>query len=807
MRILWQDLRYGFRVLRQSPGFALISVFVLAIAIGFNTATYSMADALVYRPLLVPDLDRVIEIFTGPKGESANQSHSPADYAEWRMEGRTVNYLSAMVYQKLNLTGVGQPEAFDAAAVTRNVFDALEAKPQLGRTFLPEETVKGGPHVVILSDAVWQNQFSRDPGVLNRTIKLEGMDYQVVGVMPRDFRYPPTAQMWIPLALDGREADHANFYLSVIGRLKPGVSLRQANAEFAMLAERSERKYPDSHANRRAQVVLLRDFISGGLSSSYMRMMIGAVLFVLLIACANVANLQFARMSARTHEIAVRCAVGAGRMRMLRQFLTESVLTALLGALLGILLTSWYLDMLVASMPSEILKYLPGWSRIGVNMHVLIYAVAASIASGLLAGIVPAWFASRSDVIGALKEESHGISSGKSRHQVRSILVVSEIVLTMVLVIGAGLMINGIQKVREPNTNIHSEQVLMMRVDLPVARYAGPEQWRRFEQQLLQALDALPGVQSTALVTALPYRDYWYGSSLTVEGPEPKPGSEPYAIRQSVSAGYFRELRIPLKQGRFLDKRDGENAPQVAVISNNAAQRYFRGENPIGKRIKYGPFDSPMSWMTIVGVAGDIRQDPSQLGLEPVVYRPFAQSPTPSAYFLARTAGDPHMLMTAVRTEMSRIDSEQPVSELTSYDKKIHEGLAPYNYAAESMGGLGIIALLLSSVGVYGIMAYSVSERRREISLRMALGASNRQVIWMVAKWGMHLTLSGVAIGITASLVLAYMLQRLVIGSGAYDPLSFAGGTLLLAAASMLACYVPLRRAIKIEPMTALKAE
>jgi putative ABC transport system permease protein len=808
MSSLWQDLRYGIRIMRESPGFTLISILVLAIGIGFNTATYRVADALLYRPLLVPNLDRIVDIHGVRKGDNAIQPLAPADYLDWRAASRTVDHLSAVIWKKLNLTGAGEPEAFEAAAVTPGLFDALETKTALGRTFLPEDALKGQSHVVILSDAIWQSQFSRDPGVLDRRIKLEGIDYQVVGVMPRDFRYPPYAKMWIPLTPD--EHDEAGFYLRVIGRLRPGVSLRQANAEFKILADRSEQKYPKSHSDRSTQVGLLRDYITSDLTASYMRLTTWAVLFVLLIACANVANLQFARMSARSCEVAVRSALGAGRIRLLRQFLTESALAGLIGSFLGVIFASWYLDSTVASMPSEVAQYLPGFSRVGLNTRVLLYAVAAGIASGLIAGIIPAVFASRPNVFETLKEGGRSVSSGRTHHRMRSMLVTSEIVLTLVLIIGAGLMASGIRKVREPNANIYPEQILTMRVDLPEARYRGSVEWRRFQQQLLPALRSLPGVQSTAVVTALPYAS-WGGNDVpfTVEGrPEPKPGSEPGAIRQSVSPEYFQALRIPLKRGRFLDWRDGENSPPVAVISSAAAQRHFPGEDPVGKRIKDGPAGSVAPWVTIVGVAGDVRQDPTNRGLDPALYRPFTQCPASYFFFLLRTSGNPRALMKAVRAEVTKIDRDQPLGQLSSYEQRISEQLTPFNYLAKGMGAFGIIALLLSAVGVYGVMAYSVTERRHEIGMRIALGAGRRQVLWMVARWGLHLTISGVGIGLAASFGFASLIQRLIFGVGTYDFLSsFACGALLLGTATMLACFVPVLRAMKLDPMITLRSE
>lgn len=809
MRTLIQDLRYGLRVLRKAPGVTAIAVLALGLGVGANTAIFSLSEVLIYRPLLVPELDRLVVIQAVKKGSDASQDISAPDLLDWRGEARTVEHLSGVERLLLNISGDGEPLAVDAARVSPALFDALGARPELGRTFLRDEEEKGRDHVLILSHAFWEARFGANPDILRRTLKLEGEDYQVVGVMPKDFEYPRGAQVLVPAAFSNREKSaHASFPITALARLKAGFSLAQADAEFRMLAQRSERKYPDSHAGRSARVNLLREFLYGDEAKPFMRMLSGAVLFVLLIACANVASLQFVRVSQRSREVALRNALGAGRARLMRQFLTESVLLGILGALASLACAYWGTYLLRVNLPASVERYMAGWSRLGLDWRALAYAIGAALASGALAGLAPAWLASRTGLAEGLKEGGRGTPGGRSRQRIRGMLVVTEIVLAVVLLIGAGLMVNGVQHLVEPGPDIHPENVLTMRMNLPESRYPRAEQQARFQEEVLRAFAALPGVESAALATALPYAGYGGDSTFTIEGgPASRPGAEPSGQLQAVSADYFRNLRIRLQNGRPFDERDGEGAPRVAIVSEHLARRYFTGQDPIGRRLRIGPADSDNPWFTIVGVVADIRSDPWDHNIDPVIYRPFRQAPLGSAQFLLRTGGDPLGLAAAARAEVARIDPNQPVRDIKTYRTAMDDRLVGLRYVASMMAVFGVLALLLAAVGVYGVTSYSVAERVHEIGLRRALGAQNRDVVWMVGRVGLLLTLCGLALGVTAAFGLAGLLENLVLGVGAYDPVSFAAGILLLGAAAMLACYVPVRRALSVDPMVALRTE
>jgi putative ABC transport system permease protein len=804
MRNFVRDVRYGLRVLRKSPGSAAIAVLALGLGAGVNTAVFSLADVLIYRPLLVADLDRLVVVQAMRKGSAASQPLSVPDLLDWRAESRTVENLAGVQWLTMNLSGT-EPATLDAARVSPALFSALGAKAELGRTFLPEEEQKGRDRVVVLSHALWESRFGASPDILRRTIKLEGEDYQIVGVMPKDFEYPQGAQILVPASIGNQEKSaDASFEIEATGRLRPGVSLEQANAEFQTLARRSEQKYPGSHAGRSARVNLLREYVNGDEAKPFMQMLRGAVLFVLLIACANVAGLQFARISLRKREIAVRSAMGAGRARLMGQFLTESAIVGLAGALAGVACAQWGTYVLRAALPAEVARYVPGWSRLGVEWHALAYAIVISVAGGVLAGVAPAWVASRSGLAEGLNE-GRGMPGSRGRQRVRSALVVAEIVLAVVLLIGAGLMVSGVRNLAEPAAGIQADHMLLLRIDLPVARYGRPEQRTRFQEAALDGFRSLAGAESVALASSLPYAGGANPTLFTIEGrPAPRAGTEPRGEQQAVSADYFRNLHIRLERGRLFDERDGEGAPAAVIVSECLAERYFAGGDPIGKRLRLGAGEP---WLTIVGVVADIRRDPWEHEIAPVIYQPFRQAPAQRALFLLRTAGDPRGLGAAARAVVARIDPDQPIRRVTTYRKAMDDRLVGLHYVASMMAVFGVIAMLLSAAGVYGVVAFSVAERRREIGLRVALGARGHDVVWMVGKWGLLLTGCGLALGVPAAFGLAGLLANLVFGVGAYDAVSFAAGIGVLCAASMLACYVPVRRALAVDPMVTLRAE
>ena len=801
-----QDVRYSIRMLWKSRGVTAIAIMALALGIGANSAMYSLADVLLMRPLLLPDIDRAVNVWGVVRGTtSTTEPFSPANIIDLRAQVSTLERLAAFTYTSMALTGAGDPVRIDGAVASADLFPALRGSAELGRTFTSGEEQPGRDRVVVLSHSLWDTRFASDPRILHRTVKLNGAEYQVVGVMPREFRFPAEADFWIPLALTPvQRAIRDVRSLGLIGRLKDGVSIEQANAEVQAITHRLESDYPVANAKLDARVIRLREVVSGELTASYTRMLLGAVWFVLLIACANVANLQFARVSMRSREFAVRTALGARRWIVVRQILVESALLGIGGGLIGVFMAAWNLEVFKSLMSPEVERHLPGWSRLAINPHVLAYTAVIAVAAGILSGLAPALFASRGELAPALKENSRSTSAGRGRRRLRSALVICEISLALVLLVGAGLTVSGLQQINDPRPNIAPEQVLTFRAELPKEDYATPQQRSDFDSRVLDGLKTIAGAGEVAMVTNLAYADHSESGDFRIAGrPPARPNEQPRAQKQAVSPGWFGLLRIPISSGRAFTPADGKAAPRVAVISERLARLYFASEDPVGKRIRFDDGD----WSTIVGVAGDILHNPYERVPRAVIYQPYPQAPGSAATFLIRTGGDPLRLAPAARAKVAEVDPNLPVSELANYRKIISDQLLGFRDVVIMMTGLGIIALLLSAVGVYGLVAFAVAERTHEIGVRIALGAGARDVAWMVSRWGLALTGAGLAIGLPLSFALARLLSGLLFGVSAYHAASFLGGIGVLSAAAMLACWVPVRRAVLLDPIETLRNE
>jgi len=810
MQLLPKNVRYAARMLTKSPGFTAVAVLALGLGIGANTAIFSLADVLLYRPLELPDLDRVVTVIGTQKGNRKSFDRvSPADFLDFQRQTRTIENLGAGVEANLNLTGDGEPERVESARASVSFFKALGARPAQGRIFADGEDIPGQDRVVILGHTLWAGRFASDPHILSRIIQLEGQAYRVVGVMPKDFRYPPGVDLWIPLAMDANERGQRSVMsLDVVGRLRDGVSVAQADAELAALAERIAELDPESHLHRSVRVELLREYVSGNLVEDFIVMLMGSVAFVLLIACSNVANLQFARVSLRSKEMAIRSALGASRFRLIRQFLGESALLGMLGALFGLLLAFWGLYIMRSSLPAEVQRYLPGWERLGINDRVLWFTLVAALVAGVVSGIVPAWFGSRADLNEMLKESNRGTSSGVRRHRIRSILVVGQIVLALVLMVGAGLIAKGSALVTDPAPGLDPGHALSMRISLPESKYRGQNEIAGFQERLLRSVEVISGVQAAAVTTNLPYSGSSTNTDFTIEDRDTREsGSPPVAINACVSSDYFRALHLPVRQGRAFTERDGKDAPLVAIISRSLANQYFPGENPIGKHLKIGlpSMDSP--WMTVVGIVGDVRRDPFDKFYRPVLYRPYLQHAIRSFDVLMRTTGGPKVLSAAARAQVFAIDADQPIYEFKTLEELFDDQLAGFRFLAVLMGVFGFVALFLSSIGVYAVMAYSVNERTHEIGVRMALGARQTDVVWMIVRRGLVLTGTGLLIGLPVTLVIARLLANIIFGVKEYDPAMFGAGLAVLASAALLACYIPARRATRVDPMATLRTE
>jgi putative ABC transport system permease protein len=660
-----------------------------------------------------------------------------------------------------------------------------------------------------LSHDLWQRRFGADPAALGREIRLNGIAHRILGVMPVELRYPPNAELWVPLAMDAQErALRGSHYLETVARLRPGVSLQQANAEMASVGRRIAELHPFDHARRDAAAGLLREHVSGELTARYTVLLLSAVGFVLLIACCNVANLLITRITARSKEFAVRAVLGASRLRIARQLLTESVLLSLGGGLLGLLFALWGLDAIRSGMPEEVAVFLPGWGRVGMNPRALGFTVIVASLSGILAGVLPALFSARANLNETLKVRSRGQISGPGHHRAPNLLVVAQMVLAMVLLVGAGIMVKGFSAILEPAPNLQPENVLSVRVTLAESSFPEKSQRAAFASQWLEQLSTIAGAEQSALVTNVAYSGSRSSSNFEIEGrPVPQPGETWIAQMQSVSEGYFRTIQVPLLTGRDFTARDADRAQQVAIISESLARRYFPGEDPIGKRLLVGgAFERSTPW-AVVGVVGDILHYALDRAPRPVIYRPIRQVPPFAFHAVVRAPSDPMAMLPAVRDALRKVNPDVPLFQAKTWAKMIRDQLTGQWYVANLLAVFGIMALLFSCVGVYSVLATSVSERTHEIGVRMALGAQRREVLWVFLRRGLLLTLVGMAIGLAAAMALGRALANLVYGVSTTDVGALLAVTLTLTGVALLACWIPARRATRVDPMVALRYE
>jgi len=812
LHTIWQDVRYGARMLWKHRLATLVCVLALALGIGANTAMFSLAEAFLLHSVPFENADGIVALVNvRPQQNVERNPVAPATYLDWQAQAKSFEQMSAYAWGEVNLTGNREPEKVQGFDVTANFFELLGVQPKMGRAFLPEEEQPGKEQEIILSYGLWERRYASDPNVLNELVKVDGKSYTIVGVMGKGFDFPMPTEAWMPLALTVKQRSERNSrYIWVLGKLKPDTSVKQAAAEMSGLAQREAATYPDSSKGWQLRVLPVREFATSDLTRQYTLLLMGAVGFVLLIACADVANVQFARVSGRQKELAVRAAMGASRWRIVCQLLTESILLALLGSAAGLLIAQWSITVILAHMPADVAKFVAGWKTISLDTNAFLFTLAIALFSGILAGIAPALLTSRTNVSETLKESGRGSSAGRARHRLRNALVVAEISLSLVLLVGAGLLVKNFTALINVNERYHPESILTMNLSLPELQYKAQPGRVSFHEQVLQRLSTLPNVQSAAMVTHVPYADGGGVSTraFSVEGrPATDRGEMRNAIVQTISPNYFGLMQIALREGREIANTDADGTLPVAVISRSLARRYFPDEKPLGKKLKVGPADDSSAWLTIVGIVDDVHYSWIDKNDVPTIYRSYRQSPPYYASLVLRTGEEPLSFVPAARSQVAAVDPDLSLFNIKALDKVISDSVVGIAYVAVMMGVLGIIALVLAAVGVYGVMSNAVSERTNEIGIRMAMGATANDIQKLVLGKGALLTLIGMGIGLPVAFLLANALSSLLFGVKAADPVAFIVLPLVLAAVATLASYLPARRAVRVDPITALRYE
>ncbi|HSB11412.1 MAG TPA: ABC transporter permease [Blastocatellia bacterium] len=820
MEHLLSDLRFSARMLRKNPGFTLVAVIALALGIGANSAIFSVVNAVLLRPLPFKDPRGLVRIWGKYEKEGIPKNWlSQPELLDIIEQNQVFEEIAAFQTGGANLTGIGDPVRVNAAFVNASFFSILGIQAGIGRTFLEEEDQPGRERVVLVSDAVWRSRFGADPSIIGTTLGLSGNSYTIVGIMPPGFQFPSQEDIWAPLAIDKTNpGNRGNHGLEVVARLKPGVTPQQAQTDLTTIAGVLEQRYPNNYANYGFgfyPVGMLDELVGNVRPALYI--LLGAVGFVLLIACTNVANLLLARATVREKEVAIRTALGARRGRLIQQLLTESIMLAVIGSGLGLVLAWLGVKLFAALGPRDI----PRIEEIGLDLRVVGFTVLIAVVTGVAFGLAPALQISKPDLHDTLKEGGRGSTSG--RHLLRNALVVSEVAIALVLLIGAGLMIKSFRQLLKLDMGFRTEQTLTMRLTIPPTKYNDNTKVIGFYRPLLDKIKALPGVESAAAISQLPLSGAYSSGTTAVERADSEEGLRTFrgfpfieADRRAVSPDYFRTLGIALKDGRLFTDADNETAPQVAIVDEAFEKRFWPATGAVGKRFVARVTDGTnIQWGQVVGVVSHVRHygidEVKQYGLEQEgreqVYFPYAQRPTNQMYLAIKTSIDPLALTSAVRGEVLSLDSSQPVYAVNSMDQLLSTSLSQRQLNMVLFAAFSAIALILASVGIYGVMSYSVTQRTHEIGIMMALGAQQKRVLGLVVRQGMTLALAGVGIGLVTAFALTRLMSSLLFGVSATDPITFAVISVLLAGVALVACFVPARRATQVDPMVALRYE
>jgi putative ABC transport system permease protein len=797
------DFRYALRQLIKAPSFTFVAILTLALGIGACTAIFSVVNTVLLRPLDYPDPSRLVIIRETQLPKFPEFSVSPPNFIDWQKQAKSYEHLAAAAGASLNLTGEGEPQRLIGVKVTAHYFDVYGVKPILGRMLLPEEDAVGKNHVVVLSYGFWQRVFGGARDVVGRSVQLNGEPYQIAGVAPYGFGIANKVDVWTPMAFKPDETANdarGGHYISVYGRLKPGVTFQQAKAEMEVIAAQLAVQYPDQQKGWGIFMMPMQDYQVRDVKP-VLYTLLGAVGCVLLIACANLANLLLARATARHREISIRAALGAGRGRLIRQLLTESIVLAICGGAAGVFLAWCGLNALLALAPTN----LPRSGEIQLDFGILLFALGLSIVTGLLFGIAPAWLAARADVNEALKQGTRGSTEGGARGRLRGALVVIEVTLALVLLGGAGLLARSFMQLAHVDPGFIPENATMLRLSLPGKKYAQPEQQNAFANSLLERVKDLPGVQAVGITHSMPLvGDYVLG--FNIEGRPPvAPENEPSTNYYSITPDYFRAMGIRLIRGRVFTSQDDAKAPRVAIINETMARQYFPNEDPIGKRINITI--APQAWREIVGIVADIKQYGVDQPTSAQSYEPFAQVPFSSLNVVIRTKGSPAAMLGALRPTVYAVDKDQPIGAIRPLEEIVADSISRQRFAMTLLTVFSTVALVIAAVGIYGVMAYNVVQRTGEFGIRMALGAQQRDVLRLVLTQGGKLIGMGLAIGLLATLGVSRAMGSMLFNTSAYDPLTLTSITLLLGAVALIACFFPANRATKVNPIEALRTE